>query len=689
MHPANLPEWLQPLTEWMSTHSTWAGVIIFLTAFTESMLIIGAIVPGAVIMLSVGGLVGIGALELLPTIVWAILGAVFGDWLSFWIGRHFKDTLCSVWPIKKHPQIIERGQAFFLKHGGKSIALGRFVGPLRGAVPTVAGMMGMSPTRFMIVNVISAIGWAPAYILPGVVLGASFTLISQVAPRLGIFFGVVIGVLWLAVQLVRWLFNYIQPRAASWIDRVLAWSQAHPRLGKAAAALLDPQRPEAVALTVLGMLLLFCAWLVFTAALRVLGRSYVPGVDEAVYRLLQNWRAPWSDQIMVAFSQMGDIAVTVPLTVGVLIFFIWRKYWLAAAHWLAAVVFASVVTVLLKAWLQTPRPAELYEGLVSYAFPSSHSTITTVAFGFLAVVTAHALPKAWRWIPYVASSLVISLVAFSRLFLGAQWLSDVLGGLFIGVTWVALLGVAYRRHSRVVVPVTHIVAVASALFVAASGLHIYQHHARELARYTPQPIIKSMDHETWWHGDWRTLPAYRSDLKGDLLNPLTVQWAGELEKIQGELVARGWQLAPRFSFYNALLWFAPEPDLDDLPVLPKIHNGRHEALRMFTCEHKDRRCLLLRLWSADAILRPNQSLWIGFASYLQLDRLPLLTYGHADANYVRPLEDFGSRISTLRVHAVSRAYGPGSAGEADKAGAWDGRTLLIDSSVDSATDAHE
>jgi len=643
------------------------------------MLIIGAIVPGAVIMLSVGGLVGIGALELWPTIAWAIFGAVFGDWVSFWIGRHFKDSLCSVWPIKKHPQIIERGQAFFLKHGGKSIALGRFIGPLRGAVPTVAGMMGMSPARFMIVNVISAIGWAPAYILPGVVLGASFTLISQVAPRLGIFFGVVIGVLWLAVQLVRWLFNYIQPRAASWLDRLLIWSQAHPRLGKTTAALLDPQRPEAVALTVLAMLLLFCAWLVFTAALRILGRDYVPGVDETVYRVLQNLRAPWSDQLMVAFSQMGDVAVTVPLTLGMLIFFVWRRYWLAAAHWLAAVVFASVVTVFLKAWLQTPRPAELYEGLVSYAFPSSHSTITTVVFGFLAVLAAHAVPKSWRWIPYVASSLVISFVAFSRLFLGAQWLSDVLGGLLIGITWVALLGVAYRRHSRVVVPVAHIVVVASALFVSASAWHINQHHARELARYAPQPIVRSMGHEGWRHGDWRTLPAYRSDLKGDLLNPLTIQWAGKLDQIQDELVARGWQVAPRFSFYNALLWFAPEPELDKLPVLPKIHNGRHEALRMFTCEHKDRHCLLLRLWSADITLSPNLPLWIGFASYLKLDRMPLITYGHAEANYVRPLDDFLSRISTLRVHAVSRSYAPGTSETGD---AWDGRTLLIDSPSD-------
>lgn len=681
-----LSEWLSRfaslLMEWTSQHPTWAGVIIFLTAFIESMFIVGAIIPGAIIMVGVGGLVGVGALELLPTIGWAIFGAAAGDWVSFWIGCRFKDTFRSVWPIKNHPQILERGQAFFLKHGGKSIALGRFVGPLRGTVPTVAGMMGMPPTRFMIVNILSAIAWAPAYILPGALLGASYTLISQVAPRLGIFFGVIIVVLWLVVQLVRWLFKFIQPRAASWMDRMLAWSEVHPRLGKPTAALLDPQRPEAVALTVLGMLLLFCAWLVLAAVLRILGGSYVPGVDETVYRVLQNWRAPWSDQLMVAFSQIGDVAVTVPLTIGVLIFFVWRRYWLAAAHWLAAVVFASVVTVLLKAWLQTPRPAELYEGLVSYAFPSSHSTITTVIFGFLAVVTAHALRKAWRWIPYVASSLVISLVAFSRLFLGAQWLSDVLGGLLIGVIWVALLGVAYRRHSRVVIPVTQIVAVVSALFVTACGWHISQHHARELARYTPQPIVKSMSQDNWWRGDWHTLPAYRSDLKGDQLNPLTVQWSGPLTEIQRELAARGWLQAPRFSLSKALLWFAPEPALDDLPVLPKIHNGRHEALRMFTCEHKDRRCLLLRLWSADATLQPNQPLWIGFASYLQLDRLPLITYGHADANYVRPLDDFASRISTLRVHAVSRAYGPGSVG--DTAGAWDGRTLLIDSSAEVA-----
>jgi membrane protein DedA with SNARE-associated domain len=65
---------------------------------------------------------------------------------------------------------LTRGYAFFGRHGGKSVFIGRFFGPLRAVIPLVAGISKMRPMRFWIANVSSAFVWAPALLLPGALI---------------------------------------------------------------------------------------------------------------------------------------------------------------------------------------------------------------------------------------------------------------------------------------------------------------------------------------------------------------------------------------------------------------------------------------------------------------------------------------------------------------------------------------
>ena len=131
------------------------------------MAVVGLFIPGLVAMGIIGGLVTTGVLKLMPTMMWAIAGAIFGDGISYWLGRHFKHHLPHYWPFSRFPKWLTRGKDFFIRHGGKSIIVGRFVGPVRPFIPVVAGMMAMSPRQFLMANVISAVIWAPLYMLPG------------------------------------------------------------------------------------------------------------------------------------------------------------------------------------------------------------------------------------------------------------------------------------------------------------------------------------------------------------------------------------------------------------------------------------------------------------------------------------------------------------------------------------------
>src|SRR3990167_3833941 len=162
-----------PLLESLNSHPEWAGLITFLISASESVAIIGTVVPGSITMTAIGALAGAGIIPLWWTIFWAILGAIVGDGISYWIGWHFKERLSQVWPFRKHPKLLQSGEKFFYKYGGASVFIGRFVGPVRALVPLVAGMLRMQPMKFFIANILSAIGWAPAYMFPGIVLGAA------------------------------------------------------------------------------------------------------------------------------------------------------------------------------------------------------------------------------------------------------------------------------------------------------------------------------------------------------------------------------------------------------------------------------------------------------------------------------------------------------------------------------------
>lgn len=157
----------QGVQDWIILNPHWAGSVVFLISMCESLAVIGLFIPGIIAMGIIGGLVSAGILEIVPTLIWAILGAIAGDSISYYIGRRFKHHLPFYWPFRRFPQWLERGKKFFIDHGGKSIVIGRFVGPVRPFIPVVAGMMSMRPRDFLIANVFSAIIWAPIYMLPG------------------------------------------------------------------------------------------------------------------------------------------------------------------------------------------------------------------------------------------------------------------------------------------------------------------------------------------------------------------------------------------------------------------------------------------------------------------------------------------------------------------------------------------
>lgn len=155
------------IMQFIQQHQVWALPIIFLLAFGESLAIISLLVPATAILLGAGALVGAGVMSFVPVLIVASLGAVFGDWLSYWLGKHYHQQVINAWPLNKHPKLVYRAEQFFARYGTFGVFIGRFFGPLRALVPLIAGTMHMPATKFNLANVTSAPIWAFVLLAPG------------------------------------------------------------------------------------------------------------------------------------------------------------------------------------------------------------------------------------------------------------------------------------------------------------------------------------------------------------------------------------------------------------------------------------------------------------------------------------------------------------------------------------------
>ena len=671
-----------PLLIWIAQHPYWVGIAIFLVSLSESLALVGLFIPGAVAMFGIGALVAAGAVNLLAALSWATAGAIAGDAISYWLGRHYREQLQTLWPFSRSPQLIDRGVAFFHRHGGKSILLGRFVGPMRPVIPAIAGMLGMPPARFYPANIISALGWAPAYILPGVVFGASLGLAEAVATRLAMTVAALVVAIWGGAWGIGRAVLWLQPRIEGGLMLLQAWAGAIPsgrgrRIRKLVAALIDPAQPESRTLLILAGLLIVAAWGFFGILEDVLARDPLVFIDSSAYHFLQGLRTPFGDAIMIALTEMGDAAVTLPVVSAVLLWLLVQRAWRPAAYLLAAVGFAAALTVAVKAGLQLSRPTPLYNGMSEFSFPSGHATMSIVIYGFLAVLTARERSARRRLAVLTATVLLVILIAFSRLYLGAHWLSDVLGGLAFGVAWVALLGIAYLRHPAPAFSVRGLTVVAFSALLAGGGFHIATRHADDTLRYAVHQNTRFMAQQGWWSVAWQTLPAWRIDIEGEYEQPITVQWAGSPQYLRRSLLATGWREPLPLSGRNFLLWLDPSRSAMELPLLPRVHDGRHEALALIhpVPGQRDQR-LVLRLWRTDTMLREAaQPVWVGMVAQESLIHpLPWFNLPRDGRDFNQPRQTLLDCLPGVPARLARRSEMPGPVDE--QTIIWDKQVLL-------------
>lgn len=605
------------LTDYITLHPHLAYAAVFLLALSESVPIIGVVVPGTAVILALSTLVPSGVLVLWPLLIAATLGAISGDGFAFWLGHRYHREILGLWPLNRHPELIERSEAFVARHGDKSVFLARFTPGVRAFIPLLAGTLGMSVRRFYAVNILSALAWAPSHILPAVLVGAAFGVLGAAAKPLAILLVVLILAGWVVLHLVRWMLRRGIPLLTVGVARLRAWAEAHDtRLSRSLSNLLDPSQHGTRALALLTVLLIGTAWLFFGVLEDVVSGDPLVLADGAIYRALQEIRSAPGDEIMITITELGDTVVVVAVTIIVFLWLAWKRAWRTAVYWLAAIAGASALNTAIKVAMHRARPDELlYSGWSAFSFPSGHSTINMVLYGFLAFLVARELRPALRAPVALGAATLVFLIAFSRLYLGAHWLSDVLGGLAFGSAWLALLGLFYLRRQTDSIEAAKLLAVGCSALVLVGGFHVYHNHAMDTQRYAVETAMPSTTIAAWWASDWQQLPAQRIDLTGETQEPLTFQWAGSLQGLQDVLSRKGWQASASWRPLSALTWLTGAASPSDLPVIPVFASGRLPSLTLVRANGEgaptDR--LVLRLWASDLELVDGEPvlLWNG------------------------------------------------------------------------------
>jgi membrane protein DedA with SNARE-associated domain len=157
----------QNIVAFVQRNGDMAAPVMFVLAFAESLAFVSLLIPAWGALVAIGVLIGPNGISFWPVWVAGSLGAALGDWLSYWIGLKLGPPVAHVWPLSRHPELVPRGEAFMKKWGVPGIFIGKFFGPLRAAVPLVAGIFEMPYWRFLSAAFVSSFIWAAVLLTIG------------------------------------------------------------------------------------------------------------------------------------------------------------------------------------------------------------------------------------------------------------------------------------------------------------------------------------------------------------------------------------------------------------------------------------------------------------------------------------------------------------------------------------------
>jgi membrane protein DedA with SNARE-associated domain/membrane-associated phospholipid phosphatase len=588
--------------EYLSAHPDLALWIVFLISFGEALLIIGLFVPSTVILVGAGTMVGTGHLDFWPVFLATAVGAIAGDQVSYWAGRWYGDKLKDMWPLNRHPQLLLRGEDYVRQHGGKSIAIGRFVPGVKAVVPGIVGMLGMSQLFFIAVNFSSGLVWTAAHVFPGILIGQGLAFAGELSERLVI----VLLVLLLVLAVCGWLIRLAAASMSPRIDTVLRHLSASARRSKnrtiqRVGRALSPERPSSRVIVLFAFVTLVALVILIDLVSGLILKGAISNLDLTTNNLLSHLRSEPGDRLMVLITLLGDQPVTLTLGALTVLWLLWRKAWRAAISATAAISVAYVATLCFKPLEAASR---IPMGIVTnsgdaFVFPSAHALLSGTVFGMIVLLASVGRGRWTRALMISTVACIIIAISFSRLYLGVSWFSDVLGGLVLASIICAAFGIVVETlPTRKLRPLSFLGISTAVLFAMMVGYAAPQVNSR-LALYAQPEQTRSVSLEQLNDLANTQLPIRRIALAGRGYDPFSAVWAGDLTKLRTILSTQQWIESAPWSVSSGMKYLDTHATLSDLAPQPLLHKGEAAVLTAVReADHVAGSRLVLRAYNA-------------------------------------------------------------------------------------------
>jgi len=646
-------DWTQDLLNWLNANPGWAGFWIFVMSFVESLAFVGILVPGIIILFGIGALISLGALDMLPIWLLGSLGAFAGDLVSYAIGRRYRSNLADIWPFARFPRMLERGRDYFHVHGPKSVAIGRFIGPLRPVIPVTAGMLGLAPRRFFMVDIPACVLWTPAYLIPGMLFGASLEVAADYAGRMSLVLIIAVVVLWLTWWVIWTAYEFLAGHSARWLRHAIRWMRRHPVFRRIAGPLLDSTQPEVLSITMMGMILVIIFWGMVMLLFLSPFSAHPQSIDQAVQTYALALRNHVADPIMVALTQISRLWVLTPTSMAVLLWLIGAGRQKAALHWLVAMGGGALLEFLLG-WSLRSTPLLSEAGANDLYDPSAALTFATVVLGYFSFMVANELKRRKRKWPYVITGLLLSLLVLARLYLGLDWLSGALMGVALGMAWTFVVGIAYRQRAKH--PFNGIAAslIFFGMLTITFAWQVEQNIEADTAALKVPIPQREILAEVWWAEGWQTLPRKRTNLKSVVAPEFNLQFAGQPDTLLRVREEYQWQRAEQANWRWSILSLNPEPTEHTLPPLKKDYLGHPDTMLLHRLGGDPLAQEAIRIWDSGVRLPPGgEAVYLGqIANEILVQRMRLFSYWRALTTSKEQLVQLTSELADLETSRV-------------------------------------
>ena len=232
----------------------------------------------------------------------------------------------------------------------------------------------------------------------------------------------------------------------SWLSALAAWA----RQGPPEPPLLGSRRRDVVIAGVVAAL----TAVVFAAAADSAVLAHIQRLDDSWLRLMISGRTAPVTEIAKVFNVLGLVYVTLPVRIAVIGYLGFRRRWWRLAAFGSAVLLSELLIGTLKGAYDRARPPGSLVATSGASFPSGHSIAASVTVLAMVIALVPAGPRRVAWA--VAAAIFAVMMAASRAYLGAHWLSDAIAGLLLGISCALITATvvdqAQRRYARPAAP---------------------------------------------------------------------------------------------------------------------------------------------------------------------------------------------------------------------------------------------